>query len=120
MEVEPLKRVIVKLKLPEPLVSSIDRIARRRGVKRGRMIASLIADWVEDYVGDRFEMFSVRSDRINVVDKLLGEIVPVSIIRGELYCEYCKSFTCGHTRYAKKIYARRGPSITWASWENGT
>jgi hypothetical protein len=59
-------------------------------------------------------MLSARSDRINIVDKLVGEIVPVGVIRGELCCEYCKSFVRGHTRYAKKIYMRRGPPITWA------
>jgi len=63
-------------------------------------------------------MFSAKSDRLNVVDKLLGEITPIDIIRGELYCEYCESFVCGHTRYAKKIYVRRGPLITWASVGN--
>ncbi len=107
------KNLIIKLKLPELLVRSLDRVARRRGVRRSRLIASLLADWVEDYVENRFEMLMARSDRISLVDKLLGEIIPVSVIRGELYCEYCKSFTCGHTRYAKKIYARRGSSITW-------
>ena len=97
----------VKLRLPRNLVKSLDRVARRKGVKRSRFVASLLADWLEDYVEDRFERFSMRYDRINVIDKLLQEIVPVTIVKGELYCEYCKSFTCGHTRYAKKMYARR-------------
>ncbi len=113
------KNLIVKLKLPEPLIRKLDRIARRRGIRRGRLIASLLADWVEDYVDDRFEMLMARSDRISLVDKLLGKIVLVNVIRGELYCEHCKSFTCGHTRYAKKIYSRRGSSIAWKLAEDG-
>ncbi|MCS7132965.1 MAG: hypothetical protein NZ918_04540 [Aigarchaeota archaeon] len=110
--------VTIKLRLPSALVERLERVARRRGVRRGRLIASLLADWVEDYVGDRFEHFSTRDNRINVVDKFLGEIIPVSVMKGELYCEYCKSFTCGHTRYAKKIYARWGLMSRLSSWEN--
>jgi len=117
MKMGESKNLIIKLKLPKLLVRSLDRVARRRGIRRGRLIASLLADWVEDYVEDRFEILAARSDRISLVDKLLGEMIPVSVIKGELYCEYCKSFTCGHTRYAKKIYARRRSSISWPSEE---
>jgi hypothetical protein len=52
VEAEPLKHVIVKFRLPDPLVKSI----------RSRLIAFLIANWVEDYIGDMFETFSERSD----------------------------------------------------------
>lgn len=100
------KSVVVKLRLPVNLVKNLERVSRRRGVRRNRLVASLLADWLEDYVDDRFQLFTIRHDRINIVDKLLGEIVSVRLVRGELYCEYCKSFTCGHTRYAKKVYAR--------------
>ncbi len=99
--------MIVKLKLPRSLVKNLDRVARKKGVRRNRLVASLLADWLEDYVEDRFESFSTRYNRINLIDRFLGEIIPVTVVKGELYCEYCKSFTCGHTRYAKKIYARR-------------
>lgn len=110
--------VMIKLRLPSTLVERLERVARRRGVRRCRLIASLLADWVEEYVGDRFEHFSTRDNRINIVDKFLGEIVQVDIVKGELYCEYCKSFTCGHTRYAKKIYARLRLLSRLNFWEN--
>jgi len=109
--------VTIKLRLPSILVEKLERVARRRGVRRGRLIASLLADWIEDYIEDRFEPFSTRDNRINIVDKLLGEIIPVTIMKGELYCEYCKSFTCGHTRYAKKIYARKKLMAKRGFWE---
>ena len=108
---EDSKSMIVKLRLPVNLVKSLERVARRRGVRRSRLVASVLADWVEDYVERRFEPFTIRRDRINIIDNILGKIIPVSIIRGELYCEYCKSFTCGHTRYAKKLYAKHRPIL---------
>ncbi len=40
----------------------------------------------------------------------MGEIV-VRIIRGEPYCDHCKSFTCGHARYVKKLYSRKRREI---------
>ena len=46
-----------------------------------------------------------------MIDKLLGKIVVVRIIRGEPYCDYCKSFTCGHARYVKKLYSRKRREI---------
>ena len=84
MKMGESKNLIIKLKLPKLLVRSLDRVARRRGIRRGRLIASLLADWVEDYVEDRFEILVARSDRIGLVDKLLGEMIPVSVIKGEL------------------------------------
>ncbi|HDJ67017.1 MAG TPA: hypothetical protein ENF33_04845 [Nitrososphaeria archaeon] len=110
MDEEP-KRMLVKLKLPRKLVNRLDRIARERGIRRSRLIASLLADWVEYYVEDRFEPFSMRLDRVGVIDKLLGEIVVVRMIRGEPYCDYCKSFICGHARYVKKLYSRKKRKI---------
>ena len=108
---EGSKSMTVKLRLPVNLVKSLEKIARRRGVRRSRLVASLLADWIEDYVEDRFEPFTIRRDRIIIVDNLLGEIIPVRIVKGELYCDYCKSFPCGHTRYAKKIYAKHRREI---------
>ena len=105
------EKMFAKLKLPRRLVDRLDRIARERGIRRSRLIASLLADWVEYYVEDRFEPFSMRLDRMGVIDKLLGEIVVVRIIRGEPYCDYCKSFTCGHARYVKKLYSRKRREI---------
>jgi len=109
--VKESKRMLVKLKLPRKLVNKLDRIARERGIRRGRLIASLLADWVEYYVEDRFEPFSMRLDRMGIIDKLLGEIVVVRMIKGEPYCDYCKSFTCGHARYVKKLYSRKWKKI---------
>jgi len=37
--------------------------------------------------------------------------VVVRIIRGESYYDYCKSFTCGHARYVKKLYSRKRREI---------
>ena len=34
-------------------------------------------------------------------------LVVVRIIRGEPYCDYCKSFTYGRARYVKKLYSRK-------------
>ncbi|RLE78545.1 MAG: hypothetical protein DRJ51_09365 [Thermoprotei archaeon] len=38
-------------------------------------------------------------------------LVVVRIIRGESYYDYCKSFTCGHARYVKKLYSRKRREI---------
>ncbi len=79
---EGSKSMTVKLRLPVNLVKSLEKIARRRGVRRSRLVASLLADWIEDYVEDRFEPFTIRRDRIIIVDNLLGEIIPVRIVKG--------------------------------------
>jgi len=99
--------VILRVKLPRKLVTRFDKIVRRLGAKRGRILASLIADWIQDYVDERFQQFSMRYDVVNIIDRLLEEIVTVKVVRDELFCEYCKSFTCGHAKYARKIYIRK-------------
>jgi len=39
------------------------------------------------------------------------DLMVVRIIRGEPYYDYCKSFTCGHARYVKKLYSRKRREI---------
>lgn len=100
------KCTTAKFRLPHSLVKSLDYVARRRGLRRNRLVASILADYVGEYLGNRFELFSVLRDRINILDKFLGEIVSVRLRYGELYCEYCRSYSCGHIRYAKRHRAR--------------
>jgi len=70
-------------------------------------VASL-ADSFRDYFGESsLSLFSIVRDRVNLADQLLGEIVSVRLLgAGELFCLFCRSFSCGHVRYAKRYLAK--------------
>ena len=89
--------------VPRPLVMALDRLSRRRGVSRSRLIISVLADYVVEFLPvRRFETIRRTEDKVIVADHLLQKIVKVRL-RPFIFCDYCRTQFCGHARYARRL-----------------
>ena len=103
------KRVL-KLRAPENLITLLDRVAYWRRVPRSRLALSILADGVRDFSPiDTLSIFSIVKGKINLSDQLLARLISVETHGGELFCTFCRSYSCSHVQRAKRflVTARR-------------
>lgn len=48
---------------------------------------------------------SVDSDRIILQDTRINRIVELTIVKGELFCQFCSSLKCSHIGYCYSIHS---------------
>jgi len=109
---------ILKIRAPAELVRLLDRVAYYKMIPRGRLIVAALADSFRDYFGESgsLALFSINRDKVNLTDQLLGELIPVRLLgAGEMFCMFCKSFSCSHVRYAKRYLAKARESKIFSS-----
>ena len=82
----------------------IAKIAKERGVSKNDLVESIILEWAYRNGYNKIEHFNFRGYTITLVDYLLNDVVNLVYEEPEqrLYCEYCKSYSCGHIWAAQR------------------
>lgn len=100
------------VRLRKALVDRIDEFLETPEGKRtgfnnaSQYIDHAIRELLKDYFKKRFEHLNVYDDKVRILDNAIGkqgDIVTVFIKQKGVYCDYCNTHFCVHTKYIWEI-----------------